>query len=71
MMFCCLVLVLVGLFGYSRYEAAQSANAAFRAQLQTNQDQQATLGTRMPGQLPARGNPEGDGASPTPQPGQQ
>jgi hypothetical protein len=66
MLFCCAIVMVVGLFGYSRYKAAQSANAAFGAQLQSaGQDQQAVLGTHMPEQLPPRGNPEE--ASPTPQ----
>jgi type II secretory pathway component PulJ len=70
MLFCCAIFAIVALFGYSRYKAAQSANEAFRAQLQSAQDQQAALATHMPGRLPARGNPAGGGASPSPQPGQ-
>jgi hypothetical protein len=69
MLFCCAIIAIVGLFGYSRYEAAQSENAAFRAKLQSSQDQQAVIGTRMPGELPGREGPaEG---SPSPQAGQQ
>jgi predicted negative regulator of RcsB-dependent stress response len=46
---CCAILGAVGIFGYSRYKAAQVENAAFRAQLQTGtQDPQALLGTRTP-----------------------
>ncbi len=71
MLFCCAIFAIVGLFGYSQYKAAQSKNAGFRAQLQSAQEEQAALATHMPGQLPARGNPAGGGASPTPQPGQQ
>jgi hypothetical protein len=68
-LFCCAIFAMVALFGYTRYEAAQSANAAFRAQLQNPQDQQPALGTHMPGQLPARGSTAG--GSPSPQAGQQ
>jgi hypothetical protein len=67
---CCAILGAVGVFGYSRYKAAQVENAAFRAQLQNGtQDPQALLGTHMPGQLPPGPNPSGE-ASPTPSAGQ-
>ncbi len=71
MLFCCAIFAIVAFFGYSRYKAAQSENAAFREQLQSSQDQQAALATHMPGQLPPRANTAGGAASPSPQPGQQ
>ena len=49
---CCAILTAVGVFGYTRYKAAQSANAAFSTQLQTGvQTQAGALGTRMPDEL--------------------
>jgi type II secretory pathway component PulJ len=71
MLFCCAIFAIVALFGYSRYEAAQSENAAFRVQLQTSADQQAALAAHMPGQLPPRASTAGGGESPSPQPAGQ
>ena len=56
-LFCCAVLAVVGLFGYSRYKAAQASNAAFRSQLQSSPGQASGLGTQMPAELPAHGGP--------------
>jgi hypothetical protein len=58
-LFCCAVLAIVGLFGYSRYVAAKAGDAAFREQLQSG----ATDSQALPGASPAR-------AFITPQPGQ-
>jgi hypothetical protein len=67
MLFCCAILAMVGLFAYSKYKAAQAANAAFRAQLQVvAQGQSGVLGTRMPDQLPSRGSSVAAEASATP-----
>jgi type II secretory pathway pseudopilin PulG len=69
---CCAILAIVALFGYSRYKAAQSENAAFRAQLQVGaQNQQNLLGTHMPAQLSAAENAPPPDATPTPPPAQQ
>ena len=70
-LFCCAIIAIVGLFGYSRYKAAQVENAAFGAQLQNPaQDQQATLGTRMPEQLPPRAGSAAAEATASPRPAQ-
>jgi type II secretory pathway pseudopilin PulG len=70
-LFCCAIIAIVGIFGYSRYMAAQAANAAFRAQLQSaGQDQQTALGAHMPAQLPPRATSAAGNASPSPQPAQ-
>ena len=66
--FCCLVLAIVCVFGYSRYKAAQVANEAFRAQL-VNGSQQGAIGTRAPAQLPPRATSVG--GEPAASPGQQ
>ncbi|HEX4084376.1 MAG TPA: hypothetical protein VHY22_05675 [Chthoniobacteraceae bacterium] len=64
-LFCCAVVAVVGVFGYSRYKAAQASNAAFGQQLQ-KPGQPMQLGAHMPDQLPAHSAP---GGSPHP-PGQ-
>lgn len=71
MLFCCAIFAIVGFFAYTRYEAAQTENAAFRAQLQSTPQDGQVLGTRMPGQLPAHETtaPAAD-ASPSASPGQ-
>jgi predicted negative regulator of RcsB-dependent stress response len=62
---CCVIIAIVGIFGYSRYKAQQVENAAFRAQLQQGaQDQQSLLSTHMPEQLPPRANSADGAASP-------
>jgi hypothetical protein len=67
-LFCCAVLAVVGLFGYSRYEAAQAANAAFRQQLlNPPSDNGTVLGTHMPAELPPRSTSAAPPASPEPQ----
>jgi hypothetical protein len=72
MLFCCAVFMIVGLFGYWRYRAAQSENAAFGKQLlNSGADSPASIGTVMPAQLPARANPGGGEPSPSSTPGQQ
>jgi len=70
-LFCGGVFLVVGIFGYSRYKAAQTANAAFREQLQSGA-QQGALGAHMPEELPAHvGSETGDGTgATTPQPAQ-
>jgi len=71
-LFCCAVFAIVGVFGYSRYKAAQVKDAEFRAQLlNPPADQQAPLPTHMPEQLPARSNSAGGGAEASPQPTQK
>ena len=69
-LFCCAIIAIVALFGYSKYQAAQAENAAFRAQVQNGaQDQQPLLGTRMPAQLPPRGSSVAAEASASPRTG--
>jgi predicted negative regulator of RcsB-dependent stress response len=52
-LFCCAILAMVFVFGYSRYKAAQVKNAEFQAQLQSGAESpQAALPTQMPAQLP-------------------
>jgi len=68
-LFCCAIFAMVAMFGYSRYKAAQVANAAFRQQLQTGgQNPPPLLGTHMPGQLPPT---SGGDASASPEPAGQ
>ena len=65
-LFCCLVLVIVAGFGYSRYKAAQAANAEFSAELQSSgTNSQSGLGAHMPPQLPPRATTAG-GSGPAP-----
>jgi predicted negative regulator of RcsB-dependent stress response len=45
------ILAIVCAFGYARYKAAEAANAAFQAQLQSGQQGQA-IQTQMPAQMP-------------------
>ncbi len=68
-LFCCAVVGLVAVFGYTRYRKAQAEDAAFRAQLirDSMQNQQQSLGLRLPQQLPARGSTTG--GYPTASPG--
>jgi predicted negative regulator of RcsB-dependent stress response len=55
LLFCCVILAVVAAFGYSRYKASQARNAEFQAQLQSAGDnQQGTVPTQMPAQLPPR-----------------
>jgi len=71
-LFCVAILAIVGLFGYSRYKAAEAQNAAFSQQLQHPvQDNQAPIGAHMPEQLPARATTAAGNASASPQPAQQ
>jgi predicted negative regulator of RcsB-dependent stress response len=53
-LFCCAVIGSVGLFGYTRYKVAQTQNAEFRAEMQSqaSAQQRVSLGTHMPPQLP-------------------
>jgi hypothetical protein len=67
-LFCGAVFLVVGLFGYSKYKAAQTANAVFRQQLQSG-SQQGVLGAHMPEELPDVGSEAAD-QSTTPQPAQ-
>ena len=69
-LFCCAILAIVGLFGYSRYKAAQTENAAFRAQLLNPGDSSVPLGAHMPGQLQSRQVPAPAVPVPSPQPAQ-
>jgi hypothetical protein len=70
-LFCCAILGTVGLFGWSRYKAAQMENAAFRAQLQgPGLDNQAAVAAHMPDQLPPRATSAGGNATSSPQPAQ-
>jgi hypothetical protein len=69
-LFCTAVFLIVGIFGYSRYKARQTADAQYRLQLQSG-SQQAVLGTHMPEELPARLSGNGDQIpASTPQPAQ-
>jgi hypothetical protein len=66
-LFCCAVLAVVGLFGYSRYRAAQVNDEAFRQQLQSGgTGSQAPIGAVMPAQLPPRASSAAAAASPQP-----
>jgi predicted negative regulator of RcsB-dependent stress response len=68
--FCGAVLAMVALFGYSRYKAAQSVDAAYQAQLQNGAQQASDVGAaHMPAQLPS--SPSAPDASATPRPGAQ
>jgi len=69
---CCAIFVIVGLFGYTRYKAAQVKDAEFRAQLlNPASGQQQPLPTRMPEELPARATTAAGNPSASPQPAQQ
>ncbi len=48
---CVAIFLVVGLFGYWRFKVTQTANAAFRQQLQTGA-QQGALGVNLPGDPP-------------------
>jgi hypothetical protein len=65
MLFCAAILMIVAVFGYSRYKESQVQNAEFREQLQEGaQNPQGSLGAHMPAQLPTQIG-EGE-ATPTP-----
>jgi len=53
-LFCCVVIGAVGLFGYTRYKAAQSENAEFRAEMQSQAiaRQPVASSTHVPPQMP-------------------
>jgi type II secretory pathway pseudopilin PulG len=60
---CFAILAVAGLFGYSRYKAAQAKDAEFRAQLQNGpQAGAAAVPTHMPEQLSQHPN-SGDSTS--------
>jgi predicted negative regulator of RcsB-dependent stress response len=64
-LFCAVIIAIVGLFGYSRYKASQRANEAFQAELLHPQDKsQGGLNAQMPAQLPARAGSAAGGATP-------
>ena len=68
-LFCCAVVAIVAIFGYTRYLAAEAANAAFRAELKNaGPNTQASLDIRMPAQLPAGASSAGGSATATPKP---
>jgi len=69
---CGTICAIVAFFAYSRYTAAQAENAAFRDQLRTSTtNQDVTLGTHMPPQLPPRATSSEDAGGPSPSPAQQ
>jgi hypothetical protein len=68
---CCAIFAVVGVFGYSRYKAAQIKDAEFRAQLlNPGPGQPASLPTRMPEQLPPRSTTAAGNPTASPQPAQ-
>ena len=68
-LFCCAIIAIVGLFGWSRYKAAQAADAQYSEQLRNPSDTvPSALNARMPAQLPARSTSAAAPAAPSPQP---
>jgi len=73
LLFCGAVIGFVGLFGFTRYRAAQARNAEFQVQLRNAAAPEVpgALGAHMPAQLPSKARSASVGTSASPRGGQQ